>query len=431
MYLKTILFFMLAAFTAPVIVYGQQPSYRIRQLSGKMVFNGSVFDHQKQDFTYYTNRGSAILDFDDMPVMLWDINKTVHSMNYDLVDMFYDSAKLGIKWLPNVSLHQTFDADGNIHTHGIYSIWNKKLDTDTMWYVPGNKLKTVYDRDVSKADCMEEYTYDAQGRLEKMERRFGNAAGTLDRHWHYTYNGTSVKPASYSVVEENYDGTQQPKESTYYYVYDGADNKIEEYLLTTDKWHPVDTIERAFYTYNANGDMEKEDRYFRYHGIKQNYDSVSFICTYDGNNRLHQKLHIKMNGTGLASDTMDATEYSYDAFGMPATMFIRYSATASTTYNAVYEMYWPTDVEDKQAIQTSVDLYPLPATTVLHIKARLVKAQDCKAGITDMSGKLLRSFIIPAKERTASIPLQGIPPGTYIFRLEGATEIINRKFVVQ
>lgn len=75
----------------------------------------------------------------------------------------------------------------------------------------------------------------------------------------------------------------------------------------------------------------------------------------------------------------------------------------------------------------SVDLtiYPNPTSRLLNLRFRAAKERTIN--IVDARGRQLR--YLRSDQREESIPVAGLPPGTYFVRVNDGTEVISRKFL--
>ena len=272
---------------------------------------------------------------------------------YDLIDRLGKYKEVG----PNGYEHSvtyTYDERNNL-SKLVETINSTERVTDYA-YDGENRIKTVTVNGITRT-----YTYDAYGRITRMEDKQGETSlqtvvytyhdtaerastqiatmrttrGTaVDVVYSYTYDGNGniltisdgtnttsyVYDSANQLIRENNQGAGK----TWTWVYDNAGNitSRKEYAYTTgDLGTPIDTIP---YTY---GDASWGDLLTAYNGVPRTYDGVGNLLT-DGT-----WTYTWRNGRELASMTDGAItwSYTYDANGMRTQR-----SNGTTAYNYVY-----------------------------------------------------------------------------------------------
>lgn len=129
-------------------------------------------------------------------------------------------------------------------------------------------------------------------------------------------------------------------------------------------------------------------------------------------------------------------EISYNAYDNPVEVkeFLWFNNQWKPSWTAptrLYHYQTPTAVNDVQS-NTSLILYPSPASDVIHMKTEFKEMQEYTIAIIDAQGMLRMQWSDHIKSGSAvtSIPISNLPPGNYWLRLYSSDENIVKGFTV-
>lgn len=80
---------------------------------------------------------------------------------------------------------------------------------------------------------------------------------------------------------------------------------------------------------------------------------------------------------------------------------------------------------------SSVDVYPIPASNQLTVKMNEGQREDVKVRIIDLLGKEVKSIDIKKTENTKDIDCTQLPSGNYILNLDNGVEQFNKKITIE
>ena len=75
-------------------------------------------------------------------------------------------------------------------------------------------------------------------------------------------------------------------------------------------------------------------------------------------------------------------------------------------------------------------LYPNPASDKIVIRQSALPGSDFTVRITDLSGRTLKSFYFQAGQSSYQIPVQQLPAGIYMLRLNNKETVTYTRFVI-
>lgn len=436
MSLKFFLYAIALLIIAPCIIHAQsQPNYRLRVMEYDKRYMGSQQEYRKKTYHYYSDKSS---------VLGWpELNE---APGRGLIPgLLYDEMTAEVQSFSETpyTSRQTFDNNGRISTRSLTFLSDDTTRTDSIKYdVQGRVLTHYIDKEMGLSLLKTNY-YGIGNRLDSISEYYVHLQKYLSQTYYvYDPSGLLIKRSHvsrspyYVVIFDEY----------YSYNSKGllADVKYLK-SATLQSPYPLDTVHASAYEYNNSGDVVKQvtrsfDRY------QQLYTSSDIsINTYDASNKLLYVLRMGGDGAGQPIDTVSVTDYSYDAFGLPHIALTRIWGTAlypwANVYDsayivrttekitAIYEHYWPTTVHEQEADEVEISIYPVPSTGSISIAARFAAPQPKKGYITDLYGRQVRSWDVPAgRVYKHTLQLDDLPAGNYIMTFEGGKEKISRQF---
>lgn len=348
-----------------------------------------------------------------------------------------------------------------------YTVFTKTYDTadrlltdksEDVYLPPPNYRLTKYT-----------YKYDSLGRIAQLSY-------SHRQHRHYPTSSTTqnMYDSSGNLVEANttnYSIYSQPWPSfKTTYLYDTANNNTRIVQQVMDTVNQVYlNMEKDSFVYNASNQWEEQIHYLwrdsawqpdakyemDYKGGKKASEWLSY--TYDTTSKSflpRLKNTMKYNNlwdttevlfaynfdnNGFVNTTMKLTVYnSYD---QPDTVYYYVSNYSSVNPDTqlyfrnkevhIYQVYWPTAIEE--AITTDIDLklYPVPARDMLYVSTVFKEPKPATITVYNMQGRVVyRSEEIAKKTLDKRIPLSGFAPGIYLLELSGADLHAVRRFTV-
>lgn len=275
------------------------------------------------------------------------------------------------------------------------------------------------------------YVYDTAGNLEiawTLGRALVSYGYTLGDRNCYSYDSQN-RLIRDSLV--GYTGTFVSKK-TNAYIYDGAG------LLVRNAWlkpgNSADTVGSIYYMYDANGRLLADSTESTY--SLPPYIHNMHTYTYYPNGALHMDTTWNYPDGKAPRRFEKETEYFYDQNGLLTEVAERYynngsiSSAKRTLYN--YEIYWPNSVEEIQPFNNTISVFPVPSSGLLNITAQFAGAEEVHIIITDVQGRVLRSWTDKAdKQYNKQIPVHGFVPGNYFVSFDTGAGRAARQFVVR
>ena len=156
--------------------------------------------------------------------------------------------------------------------------------------------------------------------------------------------------------------------------------------------------------------------------------------------RIHNITYYHDSTSSSVDDGRMETYYWYKPGCHNALLVIDYDTVGSTTgqlYVADATYFVPrantTAVENIASLKASIDLYPNPATDVLHIQFKTPRAASFIATITDVTGRIIKTITrdnITTGSGDIEYPVTDLQSGIYFVRLQSDAGNITKKFTV-
>lgn len=299
------------------------------------------------------------------------------------------------------------------------------------------------------------YSYDSAGRLAK-------ATYSESEHRHDPYYSTSVYiyDSSSLLTEINTTGSGSvymppyaPLKTTY--SYDSAKNVVcilQQYMDTIQQAY-VNTRKDSFIYSAGNVLVEKRQenwqnnawqlKYkYEYSYTAPNVKPVEILLSfYDtGANPYHStKWLVTYNSLGDTTEVVvqgpkqsgfvnfGKTEYIYNAYNQPDKIIeSRWDTSTSAwmqpryVWQHIYEIYWPTGIQEKMAEAEPIKIYPNPANNNVSITLPRNTSYAVRAAIYDMQGRLVKSVTtLPAQTGNYEVDVSVLVSGYYVIKLSG------------
>lgn len=430
-----------AFFPFSLITHAQTtPNYRLRTLEYEKKYEGNTQEYQKNSYTYYSDRNS-ILDFTELESVIASPYQAIQGLKYDLQTTESTGRPVPSKY----EIYQGFDNNGRIFTHLTSKLYNNDSYYDSIRYNSHGNILSYYHGKGNNLDLLTNYYYDANNRLDS----FSDYYVQLNKyysHMHYTYNTLT------GVLENTFYTYSIPGpyniETAEYYSYDNKGRVLQVKYLQSTIAYPIDTFSETTYEYNDSGDVAKKTiRRWDVQQAAYTFSTITFY-TYNPKRKLLQKLNMSGDGNALLKDTLDITGYSYDAFDLPylaekkiwGTKIFPQVGIYDSVYKvrtiekiiAMYELFWPSGVNEQAANIPTLIIYPNPASTAINIVANFTKPQAFTMYVIDVFGRRLRKWEVSVTSTyNNTFQLQDVPAGNYFLSLEGTSEKISRQFTLR
>lgn len=357
---------------------------------------------------------------------------------------------------------------------------------------PTREIQTISNGQVRKKvqDGSTTYLFDNNNNLISKEVIQVYSGNTFKEKDSFVYNNGNM--TAHIVYNED------PNNPHYYirrkitYTYVGA---VLTSSVTQTCVYPALTLrnfQRVFYTYNANGTLDKEQNENYQHQSNTWLPSTEFQYTYNSNNTL--AMRTVLDGT----NTLKICTYSYNSNGLlikydvdePGKFYyddtliydqnqrlIRYISTNgyyNNLYPAIYsivlnhqfsynssglleeytaqkydfnnntwitnddsvihyyyEPYTPVSVANTHIEEASVSLFPNPAVNMVNITANWKEPQAFTVAIYNTSGQIIRQWAEePVTDYKKQIPVTDLSAGTYFISIKGEGTNITKQFNV-
>lgn len=212
------------------------------------------------------------------------------------------------------------------------------------------------------------------------------------------------------------------------------------YNVNNLKW---DTIQVRRYTYNTGKQLTKSE-YFDgarwLYAVEVKYDN--------SNKRVEDVIYFDFYKSGSHKGQEKCTRklYEYNASGRINKFWVEswnkdssdWKLSVDSLFGSAplvyldYGIYWPQDVSEKAKKDNNISIYPSPAAGMLTVKADGLQPGELNVGIYTATGQTIRTWndenLTGCYMRT--IPVLELPPGTYIFKLEGKDVSASKRFSV-
>lgn len=302
------------------------------------------------------------------------------------------------KWLQEYKGYELLHQGGS--AYAMYPTRRQVNDYNTL---AGLLMGTMYQKSYAFSyqwtnDKMNRYGYDTAGRLmvDTLYYTTTNSAWQLHERNVYTYNSAGQNDFRYDLL----------------------------FNKQTSNW---DSFLRYRYTYNVQG--QRDSAIMEFYGMGQWAPLMVNTYTYHPSGRVATDSSFSV---GSANPYVKAHRYTFGTHGHLTEWLEESYNLYRQQHVYTYELYWPAGVE-KVAQYDLLKLFPVPASGVLNIAARLQDAGPVQMSITDMQGHIVLQFSAQAKEEFSyRLPIAHLPPGHYIFSLRPnqKTMPLSQGFVV-
>ncbi len=419
------------------------PGWRLTSFSME-AYDGTAYRPTDSGYYYYSGNHQGKPDFYWLENLLRGNNyrSDLYKMEPALV---YDSLRA----------YRGSTGGGYINANLLYAqTLNGNLITGRTRYSSGN------------VTSQETYTYNSSNMLtEKVTgnaktQYHYNAAQLTDTAWEYVYNSVNstweLASTMYWIYNPNNQLISARKDiagTAGYFKYEYHFNStglMDTILLLNGGPQPEDTFKLYAYAYNGPGDLVTEllqvtDGPGGMGGNMQNWDFHK--NTYGNNHNKTEDLIFNWNSTAQQWDTFGKWTYTYTPAGLVesfeslrwdavngtwAPMMDTTDARTSHRMHLYYDIVWPVSVTNNTPVHTDMRLYPNPAAGVITLSLAMEKTTSVTARITDMQGRVLMQWNEGAtKQYTRTIPLTGMPAGSYMLQVQGEGISEAKVFVVQ
>ncbi len=394
------------------------------RVESKVNFEQHQSAYVATDSTHYTYRSDRGSD---------KLNQTI---SYDRADVYYvDTPNTGWKTSPTVVMTQTFDNNNNLRSYT--SIWKGDTTSSRFW------------------------TYSTTGKVLQLDYWYGLDTYFACREKTFSAYNTNDHLEQQQFVRYAVQGTWTDSANTYY-VYDTNSNVLVDssvefdaantYLRTRVGYYYYDTLGRLSCSkqiYESKMNPISLDTTFNFY----EYDSLDRVISYKNTSDSPSTVAVNTytyayypNGdlkTTVYNNIMqvpdDSTEYRYDNKGRLIEKYRRLFVPTPNPPTAYYykteyhyQHHWSNNINKVTASNTSLKVYPVPATDLLYIRAELAASGQLQGVITDMQGRVLYQWRDEAsKQYTKQIHLSHLPAGLYMLQLHTDSEVATKQFIKQ
>lgn len=285
------------------------------------------------------------------------------------------------------------------------------------------------------------YTWSGNNVLTRHRQRYqksgGGGGGSWswrdDRMWTYTYSGNNEM----SFIDQKYSGgnwVDTTKRETMYAA--GKVSQVDNYKSDgSGGWTPLD---RSIYT------RDGQSRLILIH--QDIYNGTAW----EANQR--DTMEYLANNTSSNVDTMTSYAFLFGSINNKGKWFYDYISktdgrlTSETSLSwdgigawkqtdnqdSINKWYygWNLSVNDVEANNNSVNVYPSPATNTINISlSDFNKEEQIHFAIVDIQGRLMKNWLGSAKAVT-TMSIDELPAGNYILKAEAASQKGARMFTV-
>lgn len=440
-----------------ILLFIQLPHSKA-QLGSRLVrtedsLNYSFYDYTNTIYSYSKNRGhykthpvlNTYLEFDSSITASYafswstlDSFITVYEYDgHNNVIRDYYPTKYGNQWSTAVAADSSvYDLKGNLYRsyggYRVHGIFEATSNTFFDYNHKGQMISRIYASYNHPQDSqMISYSYDLLNNMSA-KTTYGYSKGV----WVNAYR-TNYQYARQHLVqqtEEKWNGTAWDYQQRSDYIYDANKslNKILHYnwsagwqLQGTDSnvYDANSNLSLHFYTY-ATGDILKDSNTF-----DADHNRLSMLQTYyNPLIGIHQNKQLITTTYNKYNQVLINRKYDWNGIS------VRWENSDSDPYykRNYYEEYPITGIDPlPYAAHALLQLYPIPAGNLLHIKTTLQNEQTCLFRITDITGKLLRQWTEKINGTGEStVPVNELLPGNYILQLITNEDSHTRPFII-
>lgn len=211
----------------------------------------------------------------------------------------------------------------------------------------------------------------------------------------------------YDIASSNWINDQQ----TFYTYAAGTGPKLS--FSAVEQWNAAQSLwqkkEQHLFEYDVNNNKTAD--------ITQNWNAA--LAIYQNSTRIDWVYNYNHQITSVKSTTWSTTAAAWVA------------VAGNFQRNFYYETYFPTSILNLENAVVNMNLYPLPASDVVHFRIDWRMPQDFSMSVTDMQGRTLQQWSEPATgvyER--SLDVTQWPAGNYLLTVNGEKGQLTKRFVV-
>lgn len=420
-------------------------------------------------FYYSGNNHFPGVEFFLLDLMLYyPNNEPVFELNSELNHYFTDSLEI-YNWdtgaetrKASIKLVTSYDSNGNLSVDNLFITLNG-VDWQTMsrnLYTYDNngnltsRLTQNWSGTIWVNSSKIDYSYDSQSNMTEVAKytwHNSSSSWTNSSKQIATYEGTKIS----SIIYQNATASGWQNDKRHSMIYSG--DKVSEFY--EDKWYNStwNKEEKEVFTYNSSNQLTNHRflywdgsdyvnsarRILEYEGdkntksINQGWTGNSWeyhwieSYTYEGNNLIESKI---AEHDGVQSYEILKANYSYNSHSQPiyatAEDFNGTSWIPSTYHNTVhfyYEDFSPTGISSVE--KNNLEIYPNPTSDFIRVKLNDSNLNRIK--IIDITGKVVFETKSIPHASEVEIPVNHLPSGVYVLRLENGNESGSKTFVVR
>ena len=161
--------------------------------------------------------------------------------------------------------------------------------------------------------------------------------------------------------------------------------------------------------------------------------------TYDSNHNKLMDVRKYWDESTNAFVNGSRLQWTYNSFGQPLTYFSETFELATNTwvltsedflYRYYYDSYTPASAKPLAGVDMNLELYPLPATHTLNLRADLPNADGYNITVFDTQGKILRQMDGKERKVQQAIPVGDLASGNYFVKISNSEGQQTQQFVV-
>lgn len=335
-------------------------------------------------------------------------------------------------WINDENLIYTYDGNNNMLTQ-IAQNWNTGTNS--------------WENDVKYT-----YTYDGNNnKLTEVRQNWNSGTMAWDNSSKtlYSYNSNNDVVTTISQIWDNV-GSSWENDSRRTNTYDSNNDMIES-LLESWSLSSWTSQTKELYTYDGDHHMLTSiNQYFSgvwvnsskniYTYTGDHYESITnqgwnnvgmtwenmhkYNYTYDGNNDRISEVYQVWNSGSSAFENEWRNQWTYNNYHQPTSLWSEQWNSGiwevTTNDDKIYIYYEEYEVAgiDNIAAANDLKMYPVPAANFIRIEKVWAQPQDFTVSITDMQGRLIRTYNEKATANYArSIDVNQLANGNYMIRI--------------
>lgn len=266
-----------------------------------------------------------------------------------------------------------------------------------------------------------------------LTRNFGGSAYWKDiSRKSYSWNAANkMTDSTYATYASNTWTNVEKRVITY-----DASNKRN--TMTRDSWNGTgwDNGFKTTYQYDANARLILRNEERNNSGWKPN--SRDTLMYNSGNATTAPDTVIRLLATTGTLANIQKIGYEYLTNGLiNKRTTIEWNGTTAFVQNNGYDSidvwYWGFNVgvDDMESKASVMDVYPNPATDVLHINIDGIENKKVTFTIVNVEGRIVNSWQEAVTQSGVSVSITDMPAGMYILQMNDGDKTSVRKFVIQ